>query len=322
MADDLLQAASDGLAYLTAKETDKDSHYSAQRTEMPMARSCIILPLIPRLSKEQEQDLFQQLEENPDGDSAREKIIESNLRLVLYVAWLKKRRMPAGGILEVDDLFMEGYFGLLKAIEHFDWRLNYRFSSHAFGWINQKICRAIENQNNVIRIPAHVHQTMRRYRKVESTLSQELKRFPSLEEIAERMELPVSRVEYIKQLLSMRIRFSLDETDDDENPESNKHLKLASMKAGRDDDSNLGFRSLMKEAVLKAIDECKALSQKEKEIILLRFGLGETGRPQTLQEVGDRFFVCRERIRQIEVRAISKLRADLNFAKSVKDFIS
>ncbi len=152
-----------------------------------------MLPPTPLLSREEEQDLFQQLEKHPDDDSTRNKIIESNLRLVLHIAWLKKKKLPTG-ILDVDDLFGEGYFGLLRAIEYFDWRRNIRFSTYAFWWINQTIFRAIENYGNVVRIPIYVQKTMRYYRKTESTLSQELGRFPSTKEIAERMELSAARL--------------------------------------------------------------------------------------------------------------------------------
>ena len=324
MALDLSQnvlTKTEGLVHSAAEDTGEDLYFTEQEAEALIERYGIALPPTPLLFREEEQDLFQQLEENPDGDSAREKIIESNLRLVLHIAWRKKKKLPTG-ILGADDLFGYGYFGLLRAIEHFDWRRNTKFSTCAFWWINQSISRAIEDYANVIRIPVHVHNIMRHYRKTENVLSQELGRSPSSEDIAERMELPVARVEYIKQLLSLRIRISLDEPlNENDDPESNASLKLASMKAGREDDINPGFRAFMREAVLNAVNRCVSLSLKEKEVILLRYGLDEIGRPHTLEEIGKKFNVTRERIRQIQGRVISKLRADPNFEKSVKDFV-
>ncbi|HXK32015.1 MAG TPA: sigma factor-like helix-turn-helix DNA-binding protein, partial [Candidatus Paceibacterota bacterium] len=137
-----------------------------------------------------------------------------------------------------------------------------------------------------------------------------------------RMELSVDRVNYIKQLLNSKIRLSLDKSlDDNDSPESNASLKLASMKADREDDINPGFRALMNEAILNAVERCVSLSSREKEVIMLRFGLGGERGSQTLQEIGNHYNLTRERIRQIEEEAISKLRADPNFEKSVKDFV-
>jgi len=218
-------------------------------------------------------------------------------------------------------LFMEGYFGLLRAIKYFDWRRNTKFSTYAFLCISQKISRAIKNHGDVIRIPVDLHDMMRRCHNIESVLSQELGRVPYSEEIAERMELPVARIEHVKQLLEMKIRFSLDKTDDGEDPESNRHLKLVSVKAGHKDDADPGLRAFVSEAVLKAINGCESLSAKERKVIFLRFGLGEAERPHTLQEIGDIFLVCRERIRQIENNALCKMKADPNFAELAKDLI-
>jgi len=278
----------------------------------------IVLPRVPKLSREEEQDLFQQLEENPDGDSAREKLIDSNLKLVAHFARIIKNSNYCG-ILGFGDLFGEGYFGLLRAIEGFDWRLGYKFSTYAAWWIKQSIFRAIDNYSRVIRFPVHIQQKMRTYLRVQISLAQELGRVPSPKDIAERMNLSVARVEYLNQLVTLRYTFSLDKPLNEGNPESNTILQVTPIKTEGEEEIHPGFNNLRRDTILKVLND--HLTSKEKQVIILRFGLNDAGKPQTLEEVGKIYNLTRERIRQIEAKALRKLRYSPIAIKSLKDFV-
>lgn len=273
-------------------------------TEDPVRMYLKEIGNVPLLSTEEEIELAKRVEEG--DEAAKKKLTEANLRLVVSIA---KKYVGRG--MPFLDLIQEGNMGLMKAVDKFDYSKGYKFSTYATWWIRQAITRGIADTGRTIRVPVHMVETINKTLRMTRTLLQELGREPTPEEVAERLNVPVSRVREVLKI--SRDPVSLDTPIGEED---DSHLGDFIEDDSALSPSDSAAFSMLREELNMALE---SLTERERQVVELRFGLRD-GRARTLEEVGKEFNVTRERIRQIEAKALRKLRHPSR-SKRLKDFL-
>ena len=286
----------------TEAEIIADSNYS---TDDPVRMYLKEIGKVPLLTADEEVELATKMSEG--DEEAKRRMAEANLRLVVSIA----KRYVGRGMLFL-DLIQEGNLGLKKAVEKFDYTKGYKFSTYATWWIRQAITRAIADQARTIRIPVHMVETINKVIRVSRQLLQELGHDPSAEEIAKEMGMPVEKVRDILKIAQEPVSL---ETPIGE--EEDSHLGDFIPDEDASEPSEAASFSLLKEQLMEVLD---TLTPREKKVLELRFGIVD-GRTRTLEEVGKEFNVTRERIRQIEAKALRKLRHPSR-SRKLKDFLN
>ena len=307
--DDMLDGGSIGSGGEEEEEEDYDG-YGQERllegvsTADPIREYLKVIGSIPLLTPEEESDLARRKSEG-DVEAGR-RLVEANLRLVVSIA---KRYTGRG--MSFLDLVQEGNLGLMKAVEKFDYAKGYRLSTYATWWVKQSITRSLADQSRTIRLPVHMVEAVNKIRRAQRSLSVKLGREPSMEEVAEEVNMSEKRVTELIQASGDTV--SLETPVGDE-----EGSNLGDFVA---DDTNASTEDKAESFLLREeIDSMlQGLNPRERDVIILRFGL-ETGHPLTLEEVGKRFNVTRERIRQIETAALRKLR-NPSKSKKIRDFL-
>ena len=287
-----------------ASEDDVESVPKGVAVDDPVRMYLKEIGKVPLLTAEEEMDLAQRMEQG--DEEAKQKLCEANLRLVVSIA----KRYVGRGMLFL-DLIQEGNLGLIKAVDKFDWRKGFKFSTYATWWIRQAITRSIADQARTIRIPVHMVETINKQIRITRQLLQEFGRDPTPEEIAAEMEISVEKVREISKIEQEPVSL---ETPIGE--EEDSHLGDFIPDEDVPSPADAAAFSMLKEQLVEVLS---TLTDREQEVLRLRFGLDD-GRARTLEEVGQQFKVTRERIRQIEAKALRKLRHP-NRSKRLRDYL-
>ena len=285
--------------------TDTDALMDTFATDDPVRMYLKEIGKVPLLTPEEEQELARRM--NAGDEEAKRRMTEANLRLVVSIA----KRYVGRGMLFL-DLIQEGNLGLIKAVEKFDVEKGYKFSTYATWWIRQAITRAIADQARTIRIPVHMVETINKTIRVSRQLLQELGHDPSAEEIAAEMNMPVDKVRDILKIAQEPVSLATPIGE-----EEDSHLGDFIPDEDASEPSEAASFSLLREQLEEVLD---TLAPREKKVLELRFGIVD-GRTRTLEEVGKEFNVTRERIRQIEAKALRKLRHPSR-SKKLRDFLN
>jgi len=291
--------------YLNVEKAEEDKGRLLIESDAPLDPVQMYLKEIGKISfvtAEQERELAKRIE---NGDEeAKKRLARANLRLVVSIAKKYVGRSPNLTLL---DLIQEGNLGLFRAVEKFDWRRGYKFSTYATWWIRQAITRALADQARTIRIPVHMIETISRYTQVRRRLLQDLGREPLAEEIAAEMGLEVDKVRHIQRISQETVSLETPVGEDDEDSVLAEFVEDEKVPPPSVD----AARTLLRERLQEILDD---LAAREQKILALRFGL-EDGVTHTLEEVGAEFGVTRERIRQIEAKALEKIREHRSLKK-------
>ncbi|MBO5207454.1 MAG: RNA polymerase sigma factor RpoD [Clostridia bacterium] len=304
-SDDLKELEQDVKAYDSAENMDKLFLQEGLAIDDPVRMYLKEIGKIPLLSPERETYLAEQI--TVGNKAAKDELIEANLRLVVSIA---KRHVGKG--MYFLDLIQEGNLGLIKAVEKFDYSKGYKFSTYATWWIRQAITRAIADQARTIRIPVHMVETIHKVSRTARQLLQEFGREPSTDEIAEALGMTADKVREIMKIAQDPVSLETP-IGEEEDSRLGDFVEDSDSPAPSDSASY----SLLREQLCNILH---TLTPREEQVIKLRFGL-EDGRPRTLEEVGKKFEITRERIRQIEAKALRKLRHPSR-SKTLKDYLS
>ena len=289
-AKELLEIAEKPDSKKKAKE-EYDTSFSTDSVQMYLKE----IGRIPLLKGEEEKDLAKRIEAG--DEDAKNKLAQANLRLVVSIA---KRYVGRSPSLTLLDLIQEGTLGLFRAVEKFDWRKGYKFSTYATWWIRQAVTRALADQARTIRIPVHMVETISKYQQVRRRLTQDLGREPLAEELAAEMSVDVEKIHHIQQISQETVSLEAPVGEDDEDSMLGDFIEDEKMLSPAQE----AARKLLKDHITEILID---LMPREQKILRMRFGLDD-GITHTLEEVGKEFGVTRERIRQIEAKALEKIR--------------